>query len=598
MKLLLRTLVAAGLLASGLTFAIVAKTENKAEAANPNKVTICHRTAAVNNPYRRITVNVSSIATNIAETGAQGGHGQWSHNLWPSSVAVRPDPNVFNPEWKTSVYTTATQKRWGDIIPFNKNDGNAIPANRDARGLNFKDAGLEIYNGTGVYGGLCKRQTAAQFCQSLLAEGGTLADCQAELAEMGADEDKPLTEACGADFSKCSIDAMNFLLNVRSVDVSCIAEAGATTATFSGAASVGTVTHSVSFEYDTDEFMTVDPAPISVSATPATISSSATFTGVASAIANGTYYFRSVAIDPATDSRLDGSIVEVVVNDGVCTATGLDSTAPTEATPTDPPGNSGFNGALKGVVWIDQNRNGKQDSDEPGLPFTPLVANIVTSSVSGQGVGKASAGKTSVRKFAVNATTDANGFYNVPSLEPGSWTVTATLQTSALEKTFDSTNGTTTSWLASALVPVNGVGEADFAAAGNARAALVVEPTATCARAKTVEVQWAGIDNKLNTKDDVVFVATVNQQEALVRGLPWGSYIVTPICADGTRLASQTLIITKAQSTKITKLSVKLAPAALPATGQSSQLSLMALSALLVASGIAMLAVPRRRRRV
>jgi hypothetical protein len=65
--------------------------------------------------------------------------------------------------------------------------------------------------------------------------------------------------------------------------------------------------------------------------------------------------------------------------------------------------------------------------------------------------------------------------------------------------------------LASAFVPINGVGEADFAAAGNARVSLVVEPTATCTKAKTVEVQWAGVDNKLNTKDDVTFVATVTQ---------------------------------------------------------------------------------------
>jgi LPXTG-motif cell wall-anchored protein len=170
------------------------------------------------------------------------------------------------------------------------------------------------------------------------------------------------------------------------------------------------------------------------------------------------------------------------------------------------------------------------------------------------------------------------------------------LQTSALEKTFDSTNGTTTSWLASAVVPINGVGEADFAAAGNARVALVVEPTATCAKAKTVEVQWAGIDNKLNTKDDVVFVATVTQQEALVRGLPWGSYVVTPICADGTRLASQTLIITKAQSTKVPTLSVKLAPALLPATGSTTNTSMMMLSVLFIVAGLGALAMPRRRR--
>jgi LPXTG-motif cell wall-anchored protein len=260
---------------------------------------------------------------------------------------------------------------------------------------------------------------------------------------------------------------------------------------------------------------------------------------------------------------------------------------------------------LKGVVWIDQNRNGKQDSNEPGLPFTPIVAEVSTAPVSSQSLNKAGVAPSRVRKFAINATTDANGFYNVPSLDPGNWSVTATLQTSALEKTFDSTNGSTTNWFASAVVPVNGVGEADFAAAGNAQVELDVQPTAECTKTNTVEVQWAGTDTKMNTSDDVVFLATVKDQESLVRGLPWGSYLVTPICSDGTRLAPQPLIITKAQANgkTVAKMSVQLAApgspllkSILPATGQTNSGASTALSMLLIFAGLAVLIAPRRRR--
>jgi LPXTG-motif cell wall-anchored protein len=254
-------------------------------------------------------------------------------------------------------------------------------------------------------------------------------------------------------------------------------------------------------------------------------------------------------------------------------------------------------------VWIDQNRNGKKESNEPGLPFTPLVAEVAPA-VSGQSLSRSGVSSSRVRKFAINATTDANGFYDVPSLDPGRWTVTATLQTSALEKTFDSTNGSTTTWLASAVVPVNGVGEADFAAAGNAQVALDVLPTAECTKTNTVEVQWAGIDTKMNTTDDVVFLATVKNQESLVRGLPWGSYIITPICSNGTRLAPQPLVITKAQANAktVSKMTVQLAKVdsplltILPATGQSSGSASSALSVLLILAGLVVLMAPRRRR--
>ena len=453
-------------------------------------------------------------------------------------------------------------------------------------GLNYSGAGEAIYNGTtlnGVnYAGLCKRMSAGQFCQSLINEGGTLAQCQEELVEQNSDDDAAAKSACGGSFTNCSLTT---LISVKATTgaVTC----SNNTPTFAGTASTGTVAHDVTFEYGSDPSL-ISPAPTSVAATPGTVTGTGSFSvTLGSSLPDGTYYYRAVATESATEGRLEGGIASFSVTSSGCTVL---------STGTDPnlePPAGGYYGRLKGVVWIDQNRNGKQDSDEPGLPFTPLTAEITSSAVSGQSVRTAGVRKTAVRKYVVTATTDAFGNYDVPSLEPGSWSVIAKLQTSALERTYD-TGGGLTDWLASALVPINGVGEADFAAAGNARVALTVEPTPTCSRAKSIEVTWAGVDNKLGTKDDVTFIGTVTQQEAIVRGLPWGSYTVTPICADGTRLAKQTLVITKAQSTKVTKLSVELAPATLPATGNGVNMNVLLMAVVIIGAGIALM-TPRRR---
>jgi LPXTG-motif cell wall-anchored protein len=723
MKNFIRVGLSTAFIASGLTVTFVSKTETKVEAANPNKITICHRTAAVNNPYRRITVNKNSIANDITKenpSAGDRGHGMWSHNKWPSQlgtdVSTRPNPNVFNPTFKTSHYLSAPNKRWGDIIPplLDNNTEYKIGGNTvAAMGLNYSGVGEAIYKGTIEntvdYAGLCGRQSAAQFCKSHIDEGGTLAECQAELAEMGALEDEELKKTCGTNFEKCSVERMA-IINVRTVDAAC----SANIPTFNGSVATGTVAHNVSFEYGGSEFLT--SGVTSIAATPASITGSGTFTAtVSGGLADGTYYFRAVAIDPFNEGRLDGSIASFVVASTACSvSTGGDpaivipveppsvtTLPPTSIEPTTatlngtassngattkvtfeylPLGNAAncaaldfstatsvnvtstlsadaveatqtFNltgltggttycyrikgentqgsstggleqftttsvsnptttvapirGALKGVVWIDQNRNGKQDSNEPGLPSTPLIAELITSGVSRQSANKPGTVSSRVRKFAINATTDADGFYDVPSLEPGSWTVTATLQTGALEKTFDSTNGSTTKWLASAFVPINGVGEADFAAAGNAQVALDVQPTVECTKSNTVEVQWAGIDSKMRTTDDVVFLATIKNQESLVRGLPWGSYIITPICSNGTRLAPRPLVITKAQANvkTVVKMTVQLAKVdsplitrILPATGQSSSSTSIGLSVLLILAGVALLMAHRRRR--
>ena len=77
--------------------AVVIDGENVAEAA-PAKVTLCHRTRALTNTYRRITVSFN----------AANGTGRNDHQSHAESPTTGPfDPLVHN----------SSNKTWGDIIP-------------------------------------------------------------------------------------------------------------------------------------------------------------------------------------------------------------------------------------------------------------------------------------------------------------------------------------------------------------------------------------------------------------------------------------------------------------------------------------------------
>ena len=135
------------------------------------KVTICHRTHATTNPYRQITVSMSSIVGNGNSGNGHGnatqGGGQddplvsvdHSHN--PYLTAAGP---VFNPNYAYP----ANHKQWQDIIP----PFTYVPANGNSgtfAGLNWTDQGKAIYYGYEYnghnYAGLCSKLSAKQFAQ-------------------------------------------------------------------------------------------------------------------------------------------------------------------------------------------------------------------------------------------------------------------------------------------------------------------------------------------------------------------------------------------------------------------------------------------------
>lgn len=194
--------------ALALTMGLIGSQSAEATPRNNEKVTICHRTHATTNPYRMITVSMSSIVGNGNSGNGHGnatqGGGQddplvsvdHSHN--PYLTAAGP---VFNPSYSYP----ANHKQWQDIIP----PFNYVPANGNPgsfAGLNWTDEGKAIYYGytlNGVnYAGLCSKMSAKQFAtneyNSFLADNPSANagaknsaknDATQDAKDQGADED-------------------------------------------------------------------------------------------------------------------------------------------------------------------------------------------------------------------------------------------------------------------------------------------------------------------------------------------------------------------------------------------------------------------------
>ena len=175
---------------------------NAARPANSAKVTICHRTSSVTNPYRRITVNQSSVVPQNQNSPAtskhgstSGAHNDWSTTKFPNATEA-PSVNVFDP---TFTYP-ANDKNWGDIVPnldvssnpFNYGNGQSVYP-----GMNFTGDGLAIYNGTGNFAGLCKSISTKEFIESEKADGKTDQEIVDEINEQESDDDKPVLDALG-----------------------------------------------------------------------------------------------------------------------------------------------------------------------------------------------------------------------------------------------------------------------------------------------------------------------------------------------------------------------------------------------------------------
>ncbi|WP_296648696.1 SdrD B-like domain-containing protein [Rhodoluna sp.] len=163
---------------------------DEADARPATKVTICHRTNATTNPYRRITVS-----KNAAD--GQGNNDHTSHNeSYNDGTTIH---KVFN---KDITYPN-NQKDWGDIIPpFTS--GNSLTS-----GYNWDEPRAQsIFYGTDGYFGVCKSLNAKQYIEAQVSSrpaGETEADAKAralhELDDMGANEDAALKSELGGSFT-------------------------------------------------------------------------------------------------------------------------------------------------------------------------------------------------------------------------------------------------------------------------------------------------------------------------------------------------------------------------------------------------------------
>lgn len=232
------------------TVGLVMVNERKAEAAPPSrsaKVTICHRTRATTNPYRRITVS-----RNAAKNTGGSGHAGHTGDSWDSS---KRNGDV-----------------WGDIIPDVDTTGRNLAPNPelnfDSSGTVSERRGYAIYTGGTYssvnYAGKCGAMSTKEFIRVHVESGGTLSGAMTELDSMGAGEDDALRQALGSTFSSwyTSIGAPTDLAtfetqlatktpSATTLDPTNVGSPTANAATLNGSIAPRSVALTVWFEYST-----------------------------------------------------------------------------------------------------------------------------------------------------------------------------------------------------------------------------------------------------------------------------------------------------------------------------------------------------------
>ena len=495
-------------------------------------MTICHRTHSTTNPYRRITVSQNAITRNA-------GHND--HDLWSSVLfGSKPAPNVYN---SSVTYSPSPEKKWGDIIP----DGTAGGSNSIK--LNYYGAGITLYGSAA-----CGAMSAKTFYDTEIAAGQSPADVLQDLEDQAANEDYALLQSLGGSFIGSDPSTYNSAVLVVTNAPTDVVFDGAT---LNGTLTVGGTTTETRFEYGTTNSLgtTVTAAPSPVTGT--TVVSYA-LTGL---LPSTTYYYRTVGITnagtelegfvygeivsfttpaatttttvaPTTTTTIAPTTTTTTIAPATTTTTVAPTTtttiAPTTTTTTIAPTTTTTNiapttttttiapttttttvapittvvteplGAVRGVVWLDANRNGEQDRNEPGLGNTRVRLEPVVAPVQAMRVLKVASSSMEMREVVTNS----DGSYLFNNVPLGNWDIKATLSTSQLDMTSDSQGSN--DWVVSVKVKAYDVAYGDFAAAGDSVLSGVTPSNVT-----SVQITWLGPDGVLSN-DDIVFSVPVS----------------------------------------------------------------------------------------
>jgi len=150
--------------------------EQPVAAARATKYEVCHRTNAIKNPYRRISVAWSALG--------RGGNGHGGHDPdWPFDVS---DPVGTHGATPRDRVRGGGDDRWGDVFRHERNGS--------VREQNWP-AGQAIFDGTATFQLAgetrvpCRRMTAMEYIESELQAGTPLAEVMADLDGQGASED-------------------------------------------------------------------------------------------------------------------------------------------------------------------------------------------------------------------------------------------------------------------------------------------------------------------------------------------------------------------------------------------------------------------------
>lgn len=170
------------------------------------KTTICHRTHATTNPYRKITVSDSAVY-------GSSGHSNPNHDRDYTVNGVTY--HVYTP----TVSYPSNQKFWGDIIPpqnASRRSGN--PSTVETSGMNWITEGIALYDGD-VDG--CRTMTDREFIASEVEGGATAQEIAQDLNDQDPDgqrwtQNSVQTEITSIQTATATLTLVN---DVKSTDV-------------------------------------------------------------------------------------------------------------------------------------------------------------------------------------------------------------------------------------------------------------------------------------------------------------------------------------------------------------------------------------------